>query len=145
MSEQPYAEEVNYWKTSRTAEGTWIDKAVKEINRVGGIVTQRLSGMNNGVEAHMIAFEIGDDLFRIVWPVLQSKTGNTKAARVQAATMLYHDVKSRCVAAKVLGSRKSFFAYLLLDNGQVVSGIDNTELSDGLITASQLPETIDRA
>ena len=75
----------------------------------------------------MLAFRLGDDQFKLVWPLLESKTGNEKAAKVQAATALYHDVKAKCVAAKFLGSRTAFFSALMLPNGQTASEATNED------------------
>lgn len=47
--------------------------------------------------------------------------------RVQAATMLYHDVKSRCVSARVMGIRSAFMGYLLFENGQTASQMSNAD------------------
>ena len=76
----------------------------------------------------MIAFEISGDRFKIVWPVLKSRSGNEKAARRQAATFIYHDVKAKCLSATVLGARSAFFSYLLLPDGRTVSEASDSEV-----------------
>jgi hypothetical protein len=48
----------------------------------------------------MLEFDLGGERYKVVWPVLPTKTGKDRAARVQAATALYHDVKARCVTLK---------------------------------------------
>lgn len=113
----PFADEVNYWKTSKRSCDTLLDNASKLIVEVGGYVTGRAMGMSMGNSAVMIVFEIDGEQFRIVWPVLTTALGerDTPAARTQAATFVYHDVKAKCMAAKILGARLAFFSNLLLD------------------------------
>ncbi|MBW1984664.1 MAG: hypothetical protein JRI53_08085 [Deltaproteobacteria bacterium] len=121
-----YAEDINYWKTSKSGHSTWFDRSEKLIEEVGGSVLIQSVGKHpeTGEARCMLGFKIGDDFFRVVWPVLESKTGDIVAARRQAATMLYHDVKSRCVSSKVLGARTAFFAYLMLPDGRVTSEVE---------------------
>ena len=134
MNELPYAEDVNYWKTSKSSPDMWMDKTKRQIEHLGGRVL--LEGFGNepttGRAAFMLAFEIGGDKFKIVWPVLPSKSGNEKAARVQAATMLYHDVKAKCISAAVLGARAAFFASLLLPDGRTAAEASISELTQGI-------------
>ena len=92
-----------------------------------------------GRSAFMLAFKIDDEQFKVVWPVLPSKSGNERAARIQAATMLYHDVKARCVSAKVLGPRAAFFNYLVLPDGRTTVEAASPELVD------MLPALFDRS
>lgn len=124
-----YAEDVNYWQTSTVSADTWIDKAKKEIGTVGGKILGEMFGQDavSGVAAFRLDFQIGDDKFKIQWPVLQSKTRNEKAAKIQAATILYHDVKGKCVSAKVFGARAAFIQYLMLPNGKTTSEATNAE------------------
>jgi hypothetical protein len=113
-----WAEDINYWKTSRTAPDTWMGKAVSEIEKANGVVTSQAFAMDiiSG-EVFMLKFRFGDDCFHVFWPVLESKTGDIRAARRQSATMLYHDIKSKCISAKILGVRRAFVAFLVLTNG----------------------------
>ena len=76
----------------------------------------------------MLAFSFGDERFKAVWPVLTSKSGNECSARVQAATLLYHDVKAKSVMAKVLGFRAAFFSYLMLPDGRTMVEMATPEL-----------------
>lgn len=133
--ELPYAEEINYWKTGRSSPDTWIERTIKQIEKFGGKVLTEAFGSEptTGRSAFMIGFEINSDKFKVVWPVLPTKAGgNERAARIQAATMLYHDVKARCISATVLGSRKAFFSYLLLADGKTASETALSELSKGI-------------
>lgn len=124
-----YAEEVNYWQSSQTSSDVWIEKAKKEIIRAEGIVRAEGFGSDRqGRAAYMIAFSFEEERFKAVWPVLPTKTGNERAARIQAATMLFHDVKSRCITAKMLGFRAAFFGYWLLPSGQSALEVAAPEL-----------------
>lgn len=130
MPKLPYAETVNYWETSRSSADSWIDKAKKEIAQIGGQVIAEAFGSepHTGRSAFMLAFNAGGQQFKIVWPVLNSKTGKDRAARIQAATFLYHDVKAKCMVAKVFGVRKAFFEYIMLPDGRVTSDLASTEM-----------------
>lgn len=127
------AEDVNYWKTSKTSPDTWIEKAKREIERAGGVVLREAFGRESGGQAaYMLEFKLGNDAFKVIWRVLPSRTGNERAARVQAATMLYHDIKARSISAKVLGTRSAFFAYLALPNGRTAAQATMPELTQGI-------------
>lgn len=123
-----YAEDVNYWKTSSSSADSWIEKAKKEIKSVGGAVLGEAYASSDGKAAFMLAFTLDGDSFKVTWPVLQSKTGNQGAAKVQAATALYHDVKARCVSLRFLGSRAAFMSYLLLPDGRAAGEAGSAEL-----------------
>ena len=60
--------------------------------------------------------------------LLPSRADDNRAAKRQAATMLYHDVKARCVTARVLGARTAFFNYLMLPDGRNVTALSTPEL-----------------
>lgn len=117
-----YAEDINYWQTSQVAPDSWIDKAKKEITRIGGkILGEAFGADGEGKAAFILRFVIGQDHFEIRWAVLPTRgNGKEKAAKIQAATLLYHDVKHKVVMAKVKGVRASFLEYLLLPDGQNV-------------------------
>ena len=125
-----YAEKCNYWKTSKSAPDAWMEKIIGEIESFGGQIIS--SGFGNehmtGRAAYMVRFSVEDETFRMVWPVMPSETGDTFAARRQAATMLWHDVKAKCVAAQVLGSRIAFFSWLELPDGRPMFQLANNEL-----------------
>jgi hypothetical protein len=123
-----YAEDVNYWKTGTSGPDVWIDKAKAEIRAAGGKVLGEAFGNSDGRAAFMLEFAFGADRFRVVWPVLTSKTKADRAARVQAATMLYHDVKAKCVSAKVHGMRAAFFQYAVLPDGRTAATVATPEL-----------------
>ena len=127
-----YAEDVNYWKTGQTAPDAWIDKAKAEIKAAGGKAGAEAFGRDeNGRAAYMLSFSFGGEQFRAVWPVLLTRTGkDERAARIQAATMLYHDIKAKCVSAKVHGARAAFFQYLALPDGRTAAQVAAPELVD---------------
>ena len=126
-----YAEDLNYWKTGSSSPDTWIDKAKREIAVAGGKVLSDAYGRDgDGRAAYMLAFSFRDEQFKAVWPVLPTrKPADERAARIQAATMLYHDIKAKCVAAKVHGARAAFFQYLLLPDGRTAPQAADAELT----------------
>jgi len=133
------AEDVNYWQTSKSSPDTWVERAKKEILRAGGQVLAEGFVSDPRGTAFMLAFTLEGDNFKMIWPVLEPKTGNLKAARIQAATALYHEVKAACVKAKFLGTRAAFFAYLQLPDGRTAFQVSTPELLDAMprmLTAS---------
>lgn len=131
-----YAEDMNYWQTGKSAPDSWIESARREIVGAGGKILGWAFGAEGttGRSAYMLEFDLDGERFKIVWPVLPTRSGkNEQAARIQAATCLYHDVKARCISAKVLGKRAAFFSYLMLPDGQTVAHATAPEL------ARQLP------
>jgi hypothetical protein len=122
MSEKLYAEDVgHYWETSKSSPDTWIERAKKVIQANGGVDIGEAFGNRNGRAAYLLEFSIGSDQFRIAWPVLESRRGKERSCRVQAATMLYHDIKARCISSRVLGARAAFFAYYQLPDGRTAA------------------------
>ena len=132
--ELPYAEDINYWKTGRSSPDTWIDKAKRQIEKLGGTVLAEAFGgePTTGRSAYMLQFEIQRNTFRVVWPVLPSKSENDKASRIQAATMLCHDIKAKCISATVKGARTAFFEYLMLPDGRTATEASVDELTAGI-------------
>lgn len=125
----PYAEDLNYWKTGQSSPDTWVERARAEIRTAGGKPgADMIARDGQGKAAVYLDFELQGERYRVVWPVLLSKTGNERAAKIQAATMLYHDIKARCVAAKVLGARAAFLTFLLLPDGRTAAEAATPEL-----------------
>ena len=117
--ELPFAEDLgHYWKTGVTSPDTWIEMAKKLIKEINGEITAEGFGSIGTQAAYMLVFRINEDKFKVVFPVLYSRAGNTIAAKRQAATMLYHDIKAKCMVAKVLGVKAAFFNYLMLTDGR---------------------------
>ena len=129
----PYAEDINhFWQTSTTAPDSWMDKTKRLIQEVGGKVQMEAFGKQEGQSAFLLEFEIGGDRFKVMWPVLPTKSKNEKAARIQAATLMFHDVKAKCMTAKVMGTRAAFFSYLLLPDGRPATSASVVELETGI-------------
>ncbi len=132
MSELPYAEKLNYWKTSSSSPDTWIDRATNQIEKLGGEVFGHAFGKmpDTGRSAFMLTFQIEGERFKVIWPVLPSKSNNEKAAKRQAATFIYHDIKAKCLSATVIGSRAAFFSYLLLPDGMTAAEHSIEQVAD---------------
>lgn len=126
-----YAEDVgNYWKTSRNAPGHFVDKAVSEVEKAGGrILGHGFGYATDGRPAFVFRFEIDGEPYQLLWPLLPSKDDNELAAKRQAATALYYDVKARCVSAKMVGPHVAFAAYRMLASGQTVGELTDAELA----------------
>lgn len=127
MSFSPnYAEQCPYWKTSKSGPSAWMDRTRKIIEDVDGIIHGCGEVLRSGITYYAIEFVLQGDRFTALWPVLESEHNETSAARRQAATMLFHDVKNRVVAAKVHGFRFAFLHYLALPDGRTVSEVLST-------------------
>lgn len=130
----PFADDLNYWKTSaRRSADDWLTMTVDLIGALGGKVLAWGSGSEpeTGRSAYMITFEIGGDHFRAIWPVLPTRSGkpaDLKSARTQAATMLYHDTKAKCLKAVIFGARTAFFDYLMLPDGRSATSLTAPEI-----------------
>lgn len=126
----PYADDISYWKSSQVSPDSNIDKVVSMIEGEGGKIISRAFGSQSGKEAYLLEFVLGEDSFRIIWPVLPTKKDKDKnAARIQATRLMYHDVKHKIIMMKIKGARTAFFEYLCLPDGQSVSDITTPELS----------------
>ncbi len=137
----PNAEEVNYWKTSRSSADSWIDKAVSVVEGFGATDIQHGFGQRDGTGAFVLMFRIDDERFKIAWPILPTKSPkDMPAARVQAATLLYHDAKARSLSASILGVRQAFIGYLLLPDGRTVSELAAPEISEHIQPAGFLTD-----
>ena len=127
----PYAEDVgHYWQTSRSSPDMWIDRAKKVIKDMGGEIIADGFGSTNEQAAYMLAFKFKEQRYKVVWPVLPTYSGKETAAKTQATTMLYHDVKAKAMTASVLGVEAAFFAYMMLPDGRVSSELAKPELAE---------------
>jgi len=127
----PYAEDIgHYWQTGKSPPDEWMRKCRALIEAIGGKVLAEGFGAADGKAAFLFSFSFGSDTYRVVWPVLPSSTGNTLAARRQAATLLYHDIKAKAMTASVLGNKVAFFSYLSLPDGRTASSLAVPELSE---------------
>lgn len=130
---QIYAEDLNFWQTGRGSPDEWIERAKRQITDLGGrILAEAFGSDGDGRAAYILGFEIAGDRFKTVWPVVRSKSGNTLAEKRQAATTLYHVVKSKCLEAVVRGPRVAFAADLLLPSGMTFSQASNAELMQAI-------------
>lgn len=128
------AESVNYWQSSKTSPDKWIERTKGAIKAVGGTIEQSAMASDDrmGYEAFAIRFTIDGEPFAVKWPVLRARGGNQAAARIQAATALYHDVKACVVRAKFLGARAAFAAWLELPSGRTVAESTSEQLCEAL-------------
>jgi len=127
----PYAEDIkHYWQTSKSHPDLWLTRARKVIESLDGVVLAEGFGSTADKAGYMMAFKIGADNFKVHWPVLPSRTGKAGAAKRQAATLLYHDIKAKAMAASVLGVRAAFFPYMMLPNGRVAAELTNAEVQE---------------
>ncbi|MFW5945057.1 MAG: hypothetical protein ACOCTU_07330 [Bacteroidota bacterium] len=121
---------MNYFKSSNRSPDHWLSKASDLIEESDGNVYLHAKGMESGRTAYLMEFSFGEDRFRAVWPVLPCRQGNEKAAERQAATMLYHDVKNRCMKARIFGSRTAFFDFLMLPDGRTAAMASSQQLME---------------
>ena len=128
-----YAEDLPYWQTGKSSPDVWIERTVRVLEALGGKMLGEAFGKDaSGRSAFMLSASIAGEVYRAIWPVMLSKTGNEKSARIQAATLLYHDIKARAVSAKVLGNRAAFFTYLQLPDGRTPVEMSTEEVSQAL-------------
>jgi len=126
----PYAEDVNFWKSSKSNSDTWLDRTEDLITKYDGVILVRAKGMNNGESAFLVEFKHKKSIFKIVWPILPTKQNEIRAAERQAATLIYHDVKARILRSHIFGFENAFFDFMLLPNGKTVSQMSTVELQD---------------
>ena len=143
MYDLPFAEDVNYWKTGQSAPDTWIDKAIAQIEKLGGEVLRYAFGHDHAVgrQAFLLEFNIDGEAYKIVWPVLPTRGSDNRSARRQSATLLYHDVKARCISSAILGKRAAFFSFLMLSDGRTAAEVATPALTRALpeMFSRQLP------
>ena len=134
MEKIKYAEDVNhYWKTGSSTPDSWLDKAAGLIEEIDGHVFTRGFGQDKeGRKAYMITFQIDGTDYKMVWPVLESKNNNDLAARRQATTFMFHDIKAKCMSSLIIGTKSAFFSYLLLPDGRTAAHASIEELNQGI-------------
>ena len=134
--ELPEAESLNYWKSGRGSPDGWIAKARTQLDRAGGLwLGEAFISTPEGAK-FVVSFELEDQLYRIEWPVLPSS--EELAARRQAATMIYHDVKAMCVKARVFGFRVAFLSHLVLPNGRTAASAPASKIAGLLAPPANL-------
>ncbi len=129
--ELPFAEDIgHYWKTGQSSPDQWMEKTRKLIEGLGGEILAEGFGATSDREAFMLSFTINQDKYKVVWPVLPSKTNSKMAARRQAATLLHHDIKAKAMTSSVLGAKVAFFSYAVLPDGRTASELATPELAE---------------
>lgn len=131
----PYAEEVSYWRTGKSSPDAKIDDAARMIAAQGGAITGKGYLMHGGREAFLLAFAVGGETYKILWPVLPVKRPDKtseQAARLQAATFVWHSVKAKCSDAAVLGFRAAFAGNLLCYDGRTLAEVATPELAHAI-------------
>lgn len=129
--ELPYAFEMPYWRTGKSSPDVWIDRTKNIIEELGGKDISEMFGSSMGRGAYMLQWSYEGEAYRAIWPVLQTRNSSEdQAARVQAATMLYHDCKSAALKARVLGHRAAFFWAILLPDGRTASQLATPLLTE---------------
>jgi len=131
MNKKLTAEDLNFWQTGKSSPDKWIESTKKQIKTLGGSDIHEAFGSDgDGRAAFMIGFRLQEERFSVVWPVVQSRSRNERAERVQAATMLYHYVKAVSLYSIIVGPRSAFFSHLLLPDGRVANQVATPELAD---------------
>ena len=126
-NELPFAEDMPYWKTSKSGIESWLDKTETLIEGIGGRVDTRIVGKSGGSEGILFGFFIDSDAFKMMWPVLPVKKETDRGAALrQCATMIYHDTKARINRIRIFGPRVVFSDWLVLESGKTLaeSGVD---------------------
>jgi hypothetical protein len=130
MAELPFGEDIgHYWKTSTSSPDSWLSKTAELIKKSGGKILSEAFGSAMGRGAFMLAFEKNSEQFKIIWPVLPSRGKDEIAARRQAATLMFYDVKAKLMTASVLGTRTAFFQYYVLPDGRTAGEVALPELA----------------
>lgn len=115
MRQLPFAKDLPYWRTSSSSVETWLEKIRRLILAADGDVISEAFADQQGNRAFLFEFDLAGERFRVTWPVCQiSKDEELRAAKVQAVTMVYHDLKARIVTAKVIGAKRALLSYLLI-------------------------------
>lgn len=127
-----FAEEVGaYYNTSRRTPDTVFAMTKKLIEKRGGWVTRSANIQDGDNELFLIEFIYDKKVYRLSWPVLPTRK-SALAARRQAATAQYHDVKAALVRADFMGFERAFKTWLAIDAKRTVSDLTHEEISSAL-------------
>ena len=123
MSERelPYGHKLPYWKTSQSSPDRWCEKTAAIISKLGGTDIGQMFATMNGRGTFVLSFRFGGRLYRVIWPIMRHRDGEERAARIQAATLMYHDCKSKAVSAAALGVDIAFAGQRVLANDKTVA------------------------
>jgi len=122
-----YAEDLPYWKTGKSAERA-ITEAKNAIENNKGKITSEGFFVRDGQGLYFLEFTMDGDSFRFVEPVMKSRSGNDRSAKIQAAASLKHSIKARVNEAQRHGARRAFMSALLLPNGETLDQQSNDML-----------------
>lgn len=135
MSDIVYGEDVNYWKTSAKSPDSWLEDTKELIQSIGGKILSDMIATMDGKSAIMIQFQIAEDRYKIVYPILAiRKEADRTAAKRQAVTAMYHEVKALIVSAKFRGIRGAFHSYLVLPDGRTAGDLSAPEIAEAIPT-----------
>lgn len=130
-----YAEDLPYWR-SGTKYNRAIDEAVNALNKYGAEISMNGQFNINGVKVIAIQFKLDMDEYRLVERIIlprKRNSANDRAAEIQAAAALKHDVKARLNQYLRNGARKAFMSALILPNGKVAHEESNVGLQQLLM------------
>jgi len=130
-----YAEDLPYWRTG-TKYNQAIDEAVNALNKYGAEISMNGQFSIDGVKVIAIQFKLDGDEYRLVERIIlpRKRSGtNDRAAEIQAAAALKHNVKSRLNQYLRNGARNAFMSALILPNGRVAHEESNIGLQRLLI------------
>lgn len=128
-----YAHEINYWRTGKSSPDVWIERTKSVLSCLGAQGIAEAFGSANGRGAFFLSFTIAGESFRVVWPVMPTRDPSEEsAARIQAATLLYHDCKAKAISAAVLGTRTVFFSALQLPDGRTMGELSGSQLLESI-------------
>lgn len=125
-----YAEDLPYWK-SGTQYNRAIEEAVNTLGKYGANVTMNGQFVIDGDKVLAVQFSLDGDEYRIVERVILPRkrtTANDRAAEIQAAAALKHNVKARVNQYLRNGARSAFMSALILPNGKVAHEESNVNL-----------------
>lgn len=132
MNKLPFGEDIgHYWRTSKKDAGYWLNSVRDMIVSIPGCkVLKKVDYEENDQNFFLVEFTVGLDWFKIIYPVLPVRQlKDREAARVQAVTLMFHEVKSRMMLIKIFGIHYAFLNYLVADNGKTVSQMAVPELA----------------
>lgn len=134
MKELPFAEEVSYWKTSKSGVESWLDKTESLIDSIGGNTDTRIVGKSGGKEGILFGFFIDGDAYKLMWPVLPTKNEKDRGAALrQCATLIYHDTKARINRVKIFSPRVVFADWLVLESGKTIAEVGHDSVPASLV------------
>lgn len=137
----PYAEDMNYFKTSKKSADAWLDDTVELVESISGKVTDRAIVKKGDREVCFIKWEHNHKTYQFLWETLPVKLkGNERAARVQMVTALYHAVKAKVIEAKFRGVDTAFAGDRLVSGEPIALLADKIENQTLLLIEGEVNE-----